>query len=147
MTASGVIGATGVRSFPYGGQQLRVLAELPEFGLAEMVVPPGFGGPVPHIHHRFDEGIYVIEGELLLTVEHDDPVPAPAGSFCFAPRGTRHTFANPTDSPVRVLGIWSPGAVGLAFMADVGALVPPQGRPDPALVAAAYHRHASELLP
>lgn len=139
------------RSIPYAGQAMRVLAEPGEavdgFAVVEMTVPGNFAGPVPHVHHGFDEGIYVLAGTLLLTFDRDEPVEAPAGAFCLAPRGVRHTFRNPRPTPARVLGLWSPGAAGLAFMADVGAVIPPGGAPDPAAVAAVYHRHHSELQP
>lgn len=147
MTIAGVTLPGAGRSFPYAGNPLAVLAELPGFAMAELVVPPRFAGPIPHVHHTFDEGIYVIDGELMLTVGHEEPVPAPPGSFCLAPRGIRHTFSNPTDEEVSVLGLWSPGPTGLAFMAEIGALIPPGGAPDPDAVAAAYARHASDLLP
>jgi hypothetical protein len=37
--------------------------------------------------------------------------------------------------------------VDARFMADIGAAMPPEGAPDPELVAEMYRRHASELLP
>jgi mannose-6-phosphate isomerase-like protein (cupin superfamily) len=135
------------RTFPYGGQPMQVLAEGDGFAVCEIAVPRRFAGPVPHAHHGFDEGIYIVDGSLLLTIGHEPPVEARAGSFFLAPRGVRHAFANPSDSPTRVLGVWAPGPAGLAFMADVGAVIPPGGAPDPAAVAEAYRRHASELLP
>ena len=135
------------RTFPYAGQPMRVLAETQGFAVVEMTVPPRFAGPVPHRHHAFDEGIHVLSGTLLLAYGTDDPVEAPAGSFCLAPRGVRHAFANPSDEPAQVLGVWSPGPAGLAFMADVGAAIPPGGAPDPATVAAIYAAHDSDLLP
>jgi mannose-6-phosphate isomerase-like protein (cupin superfamily) len=147
MTTGGVIRPGEGRAISYAGQPMHVLAELPDFAAAEMVVPPKFAGPVPHVHRTFDEAIYVLDGELLLTIGRDDPVVALTGSLCLARRGTRHTFANPTNRPVRVLGLWTPGPAGLAFMADVGAVIPPEGAPDPAAVAEAYRRHASELAP
>jgi mannose-6-phosphate isomerase-like protein (cupin superfamily) len=147
MTTGGVIRPGEGRMISYAGQPMHVLAELPDFAAAEMVVPPNFAGPVPHVHRTFDEAIYVLDGELLLTIGRDDPVVASAGSLCLARRGTRHTFANPTNRPARVLGLWTPGPAGLAFMADVGAVIPPEGAPDPAAVAEAYRRHASELAP
>ena len=85
---------------------------------------------------------------MLLTVSGDgSPVEAPAGSMFTAPRGARHTFSNPTDQGVRVLGLWSPAALGLAFIKDVGAVLPATGPPDAALMAAVYERRASTLLP
>ncbi len=89
----------------------------------------------------------MLDGTLLLTYGSDDPVEAPAGSMCVAPRGVRHTFANPSDRPVRVLGLWSPGPEALAFMTEIGAALPVGGRPDPQAIAEIYRRHASELMP
>jgi quercetin dioxygenase-like cupin family protein len=148
VSVHGVVVRSGEgRTFAYAGQPMRVLAETEGFAVVEMTVPPRFAGPVPHRHHGFDEGIHVLSGTLLLTYGTDDPIEAPAGSFCLAPRGVRHTFANPTDEPAQVLGLWSPGPAGLAFMADVGAIIPPGGAPDPAAVAAVYAAHDSDLLP
>lgn len=130
---------------------MRVLADsmpgFDGFAAVEMTVPPNFAGPVPHAHATFDEAIYVLDGRLLITAGYDDPVEAPSGSMCVSPRGVRHGFSNPDPTPVRVLGLWSPASVGLAFMADIGAVIPPGGAPDPAQIAALYRKHDSELLP
>jgi mannose-6-phosphate isomerase-like protein (cupin superfamily) len=147
MTAGGVIEPAKRRTFPYAGQPMEVVAEAAGFAVVEMIVPPRFAGPVPHAHHDFDEGIYVVDGSLRLTLGYDEPAEAGPGSFFLAPRGVRHAFANPGPDPVRVLGVWGPGPAGLAFMADVGAVIPPGGAPDPAAVAEVYRRHGSELLP
>ncbi|MCK9877348.1 cupin domain-containing protein [Frankia sp. Ag45/Mut15] len=151
MTHGTVIRPVDARTFPYAGQPMAVLAEptsgVDSLAAAEMIVPARFAGPVPHAHHGFDEALYVLEGTLLLTYGHEEPVEASAGTFCLAPRGVRHTFANPNASPVRVLGLWTPGSAGLAFMTDIGAIMPPGGAPDPDLVADLYRRHASDLLP
>ncbi|CAN5291279.1 hypothetical protein BH20ACT5_BH20ACT5_07980 [soil metagenome] len=71
---------------------------------------------------------------------------AAAGDLVLAPRGLRHTFSNPTDHPVRVLGLWSPGSA-MSFMADVGAALPAAGPPDMARIAEVYRRHNSEIAP
>jgi quercetin dioxygenase-like cupin family protein len=142
-----IVGPDGGRTFPYAGQPMRILAELAGVAVAEMTVPARFAGPVPHRHDGFDEALYVLDGTLLLTYGRDEPVEAVAGSMCVAPRGVRHTFANPAEMPARVLGLWSPGPAGLAFMVDVGAVLPAHGRPDPAAVTEIYRRHASELMP
>jgi mannose-6-phosphate isomerase-like protein (cupin superfamily) len=147
MTAGGVTNPGEGPTFRYGGQPMAVLAEGAGFAVCEMIVPPRFAGPVPHAHHGFDEGIYIVDGGLLLTIGDGPTVEARAGSFFLAPRGVRHAFANPGASPTRVLGVWAPGPAGLAFMADVGAVIPPGGAPDPDAVAEVYRRHASELLP
>jgi len=129
---------------------MRVLAEpsgADSFAAVEMAVPGHFAGPAPHVHHDFDEGIYVLQGTLLLSFGQDPPIEAPAGSFCLAPRGVRHTFRNPDRAPARVLGLWSPGAAGLAFIAEVGAVIPAGGAPDAGTLAEVYRRHNSALLP
>jgi quercetin dioxygenase-like cupin family protein len=135
------------RTFPYAGQPMRILAELAGFAVTEMTVPAHFTGPVPHRHDAFDEAIYVLDGTLLLTYGCGEPVEAPSGSMCVAPRGVRHTFANPSPMPARVLGLWSPGPAGLAFMTEIGAALPTEGRPDPAAIAEIYRRHAGDLMP
>lgn len=108
--------------------------------------PPRFAGPPPHIHHDFDEAIYVRTGALTMTRGRVGPEPAPAGTLIIAPRGIRHTFASPTDEPVHVLGVWSL-ASALDFMAEIGAALPAAGPPDPAQLAEIYRRHHSEIVP
>jgi quercetin dioxygenase-like cupin family protein len=74
--------------------------------LVENVAPPRWGGPFLH-RHDFDEGFYVLEGELVFQVE-DELFTRRAGEFSFAPRGVAHTFANHTDAPARYLLIITP---------------------------------------
>jgi mannose-6-phosphate isomerase-like protein (cupin superfamily) len=138
--------ADPMRSIPYAGEALRVLGESPGLAFCELTVPPRFAGPPAHIHHDFDEAIYVLSGALTMTRGRSDPEPAPAGTLILAPRGVRHTFANPTDEPVPVLGVWSPVGA-LAFMEEIGAALPASGPPDPAQLAEIYRRHNSELVP
>lgn len=76
----------------------------------------------------------------------NDPQHAPAGSLILAPRGIRHSFANPRATPARVLGLWSPGSA-LTFMEDIGAALPAAGPPDPTRLAEIYRRHNSEITP
>jgi mannose-6-phosphate isomerase-like protein (cupin superfamily) len=136
--------------FPYAGRPWHVLAGMQGAGpwaAAELVVPPRFRGPVPHVHDTFDEAIYVVDGALQVVVGHEEAVEAPAGSFLTAVRGTRHAFSNPSDEPARVLGLWSPAAEGLAFMRAVGAALPAEGPPDPEALRAVYEAHHSRLEP
>ena len=81
-----------------------------------------------------------------MTRGRTDPEPAPADTLILAPRGIRHTFANPTDQPARVLGVWSPLSA-LSFMEEIGAALPAAGTPEPAQLAEIYRRHNSELAP
>ena len=134
------------RLIPYAGEVLRVLGESKGLAFCELTVPPNFAGPPAHVHHGFDEAIYVLSGALTMTTGRSDPRPAPAGTLILAPRGMRHTFANPADEPAAVLGVWSP-AGALSFMEEIGAALPASGPPDPARLAEIYRRHDSEIVP
>jgi mannose-6-phosphate isomerase-like protein (cupin superfamily) len=134
-----------LREIPYAGDALRVLAESQGLAVCEMSVPAGFPGPPPHVHHDFDEAIYVVDG-MLQVLEGNSIVDAPAGTLVLAARGTRHTFSNPGTEHVRVLGLWGPGSA-LAFIEDIGAVLPASGPPDPARLAEVYRRHNSEVVP
>jgi quercetin dioxygenase-like cupin family protein len=148
--ASGLVRPGEGPSFTYAGSPVEVLAGADgsgPFSAAEIIVPAGFRGPIPHIHDTFDEALYVIDGALLAGVNDDEPAEAPAGSLLTAVRGTRHFFSNPFDVPARVLGLWTPAAVGLEFMQAIGAALPAQGPPDAELMRALYELHGSRLRP
>ena len=129
----------------YAGEPTRLLLGAAGLALVETAIPAGFPGPPPHRHHDFDEGFFVLDGELSFTAG-ETTVTGGAGTFVLAPRGLRHTFANPNSTPARVLGFWTPGT-GLDFFKDMGAALPDSGPPDPAAVAEVYRRHNSELAP
>jgi quercetin dioxygenase-like cupin family protein len=148
--ASGLVRPGEGPSFTYAGSPLSVLTGADgsgPFSAAELTVPAGFRGPIPHIHDTFDEALYVIAGTLLAGVGNDEPAEAPAGSLLTALRGTRHFFSNPFDQPARVLGLWSPANVGLEFMQVIGAALPAEGPPDPDLMRELYELHGSRLRP
>jgi mannose-6-phosphate isomerase-like protein (cupin superfamily) len=134
------------RLIPYAGDLIRVLGESEGLAFCELTIPPNFAGPPPHIHHGFDESIYVLEGALTMIRGRSAPEPVPVGGLILAPKGERHTFANPSDEPARVLGVWSP-ASALEFMEEIGAALPASGPPDPAQLAEIYRRHNSEIIP
>ncbi len=146
--ASGLIRPGEGPTFSYAGSPVEVLAggDGP-YSAAELVIPAGFRGPIPHAHDTFDEAIYVIEGRLLAGVNDDEAAEAPPGSLLTALRGTRHFFSNPFDQPARVLGLWSPADVGLEFMQVIGAALPADGPPDPQVMRELYEQHGSRLLP
>lgn len=62
--------------------------------------------PPLHIHHREDEGWYVLDGKMTFYVG-DAVLEATAGSFVYAPRGIPHTFTVDIE-PTRVLVVVSP---------------------------------------
>jgi quercetin dioxygenase-like cupin family protein len=76
-------------------------------GVVESHVPPGWEGPPLH-HHPFDEGFYVLEGELTFQLGEELRSATP-GDFVFAPADAVHTFANLSDAPARYLIVITPG--------------------------------------
>jgi mannose-6-phosphate isomerase-like protein (cupin superfamily) len=96
--------------------------------LVENVVPARWEGPPLH-HHQFDEGFYVLEGELTVQV-HDRIQTVKAGEFAFAPRGSHHCLANVSEQPARYLLVCTPAGFERYFdriAADqVGVAPPPE---------------------
>jgi mannose-6-phosphate isomerase-like protein (cupin superfamily) len=62
----------------------------------------------PHVHEGEDDAFYLLEGELIFTVEGRD-VTAPPGTFVLVPPGIEHSFHNKGATPVRMLNIHAPG--------------------------------------
>lgn len=74
------------------------------YTLVEVLEPEG-RGPL-HVHHREDEGFWVLEGELTFQIG-DETIKASPGSFLFGPKDVPHTYT--VDSgPARILFILSP---------------------------------------
>lgn len=136
--------AEPVRVIPYGRATLRVLAETQGLAVGEMEMPAGFLSPPPAIHNGFDEAIYVVSGSITVVRGHDHARTVSAGGLFLIPRGTRHAFANESDEPAQVLGMWSPGSA-LRFVTDIGAALPASGHPSLAVLGEIYRRHHSEL--
>ncbi|MFD8810927.1 cupin domain-containing protein [Streptomyces sp. NPDC059627] len=96
-----------------------------------------------HVHHRADEGIYVLDG--ILEIEFDDRRHrAPKGTFALLPHGVPHALRRASDPPPRVLQISSPGGWE-RYVEDLiaaGPAVLTEGRLDPARInpiAAEHH--------
>ncbi len=85
------------------------------------------GSPPWHVHHREDEGFYVIEGELTISVG-DKTYKAKAGDYLIAPKDIPHTYT--VDSPgfARILIICTPAGFEdcvRSMSTPVSSLVPP----------------------
>lgn len=90
--------------------QLRMLmrsADSP-FQMSAMVVdvPPG-GFVPPHAHGKEEEGYFVLEGALTLTIGDQSRTLTP-GDFGHVPPRTVHAYANTAAAPVRFLA-WTVG--------------------------------------
>ena len=112
------------------------------FGLIEQVVPAGFPGPPLHVHPEFEETFYVIEGRIAVRVG-DEAHEAGPGSVAVVPRGTPHTFANPTDRPVRMLVLVTPGGFERYFEALAAAVTERGGYPPAEELVAMSIAHGS----
>ena len=105
------------------------------------------GGPVgerrliapPHVHHRDDEAWYVLEGVLCIQMG-DHVVEARAGSGVLVPRGTSHTYWNPSPGLTRYLLIMTPNIHQL--IQDIHAMK----ERTPAALEAVFRKHNSELV-
>ena len=61
-----------------------------QFALIEAVGRKGSDAP-PHIHHREDEIFYILEGEIVFSV-NNRTIKGTPGTMIFLPRDVRHSF-------------------------------------------------------
>jgi len=111
----------------------------------EAIFPPGSGFP-PHLHRGFDEGCYVLEGQIVTAVG-DRAATTPTGSFAFFPRGVIHSFHNESTAPCRLLLWFTPTyASGIeGYMTALSQL--PPGPPDPDHLRAILEAYDTVLVP
>jgi mannose-6-phosphate isomerase-like protein (cupin superfamily) len=100
--------------------------------------PPRFIAPL-HLHRNDDEAWYVLEGTLVVRVGDED-IEVPAESSVLVPRGTPHTYWNPTSGKTRYLLIMTPN---IAQLIEAIHAMPER---TPATLQAIFRQHDSELL-
>ena len=100
--------------------------------LMDIVLAPGFSGPIPHRHHEMVDCFYVLEGELTLRLGEGEATAGP-GALGVVPPGNVHTFANRGQASVRVLNLMAPA--GLEQYIKRAAAEAAAGPPDPARMA------------
>jgi quercetin dioxygenase-like cupin family protein len=93
-------------------------------GLVRDVVPAGHAGPRLHLHPRFDEGFYVLAGELVFRVGAHVSI-VRAGEVALACRGEPHAFANRSDEDVPVLMFVTPAGFEQYFADGAADARPP----------------------
>jgi uncharacterized cupin superfamily protein len=97
---------------------------------------PGAAGGRLHMHFGAEEMFFVLSGQPSLRTQRGEESLAP-GDYVFCPEGRAgaHVFANPTDEPVRLLGM-SAGSFPdvVAYPEDGYAWVATRD-PDPELLA------------
>jgi mannose-6-phosphate isomerase-like protein (cupin superfamily) len=127
----------------------------------EAEVTPGFDVGA-HLHRGAEELFYVLDGELdLLAFEPElrtaggwqtwqsasgaRVMRGGPGATMFVPAGCPHAFANPGNTPTRMLFLVSPPGHE-RYLAEIGELVARGGPPDPAAIAEIRARHDIEQL-
>jgi mannose-6-phosphate isomerase-like protein (cupin superfamily) len=102
-----------------GGRQF-VLGATPDCGCASVtqfigLIPPG---RAPDHFHRYDEVIYVLEGEGTLEIGGES-APIRPGTCIHLPRTLVHCLANEGETELRVLGVFRPaGSPAEAYYPD-----------------------------
>jgi mannose-6-phosphate isomerase-like protein (cupin superfamily) len=132
------------REVEFLGSRARILVDGDEsdgrLGLVEMLdKPPGLMPPL-HVHHRDDEGFYVLDGELTLF-QPGAEVTLGSGDFFLARQGIPHTY-RVGDSGARCLVSSTPAGFE-RFVVAVAAL---EGEPDPEVLTALAADHEIEIL-
>jgi quercetin dioxygenase-like cupin family protein len=114
--------------------------------IVEVTEPPGAQAPL-HVHHREDEALYVLDGELHCRLG-DQELTAGLGQLVFGPRELAHTFkAGPSGA--RALVLLTPAGFKQMFQeGGIPAHTPPRHRPglrrptgDPAVGQVRHGRH------
>jgi mannose-6-phosphate isomerase-like protein (cupin superfamily) len=121
------------------------------YALVEVIEPAGAEGPL-HVHHREDEGFWILEGELTFRIG-DTTTKAGPGSFLFGPKGVPHTYR--VDSgPAKLLFILSPAGFEELILATSepapSLTLPPPGEPpteaEMEWLAGVAREHGAEIL-
>lgn len=134
--------ASPVIAPPLAGRVLGSSAD--SFVIAEWQDP---GGPASspryiapwHLHRSDDEAWYVLEGSLRIRAGEEEIELAP-GSGYMVPRGTPHTYWNPTAGRTRYLLIMTPKIY------DLIQAIHATSERTPAIMKALFERFDSELL-
>ena len=87
------------------------------FNLGIITMQPHRHGPEPHVHHEEDDAFYILDGELVFTVEGERVVAGP-GTFILVPPEVEHDFANESDAVARMLNIHAPAGFDLRVEQD-----------------------------
>ncbi|MCI4350357.1 MAG: cupin domain-containing protein [Thermoplasmata archaeon] len=111
------------------------------FTFFENLVAPKEGPPL-HVHGRENEMWYILEGRFRFRADTEIFL-APAGSFVFIPRGTRHCFQNLGESTSRILVMFTPAGMERFF--EQFAELPP-GRVNPEAYRAIAHDCAMQVV-
>ena len=112
------------------------------FSLIEQHVAP-FAGSPPHVCHREDKTVMVLEGQFEMLLGESIQQVGP-GAIVYVPRGALHHFRNNGASAGRLMVAVSPGGHE-RFLRDLSDVM--NGiAPDPMHIADVCRAHAIEML-
>jgi quercetin dioxygenase-like cupin family protein len=103
------LGRDGGEHVARGPRHHRILCELPELEVVELVFGPEFPGVPLHTHDDHVDAFYVLEGEVEFTVD-GETLRAGPGSYVAAPAGVPHGFRNAGEGELRMLNTHAPHA-------------------------------------
>ena len=92
-------------------------ADTPRFNLALIAIEAHRNGPPSHRHTEEDDSFYMLEGELVFTVEAEEIVAGP-GTFVLVPPGVEHDFANRSEAVARMVNVHAPAGFDLRLRED-----------------------------
>jgi quercetin dioxygenase-like cupin family protein len=120
--------------------------------IVEVTEPAGAEAPL-HVHHRDDEGFWILEGDVTFEVG-DETIEANEGDYVFGPRGIPHRFTVGANG-CRMLFILVPGGIEDVIRATSepaqSRTLPPHPEEEPSPqeiegVKAIVREHGYELL-
>ena len=120
-----------------------------QLSIVEVTEAPGAEAPL-HVHHREDEGFWILEGEVKLTVG-DETIEAAAGDFAWAPRDIPHAYTVGPNG-CRMLFLCTPAGFEnlvreMSVPAGQRTLPPPSDEePDFELIARVAEQNGCDLL-
>jgi quercetin dioxygenase-like cupin family protein len=119
-----------------------------QMAIIEITEPPGAEAPM-HVHHREDEGFWLLEGSATFVVG-DTTIEAAAGDYLFGPRDIPHGYTV-GDAGCRMLFLLMPGGMEELIIATSEPAAsrtlppPPEEEPDWEWLVATAHAYGIAL--
>ena len=113
------------------------------YTLAEFYGTVSGAWTVPHLHEKFDESFFVLDGRFTFTVG-DERIDATPGTYVLVPPDTAHTITA-AEGGGRFLTLMVPGGLEDMFF-ELGTM-PANAIQDPAARAAISSRYDSKPVP
>ena len=148
------IQTTAAPELDFLGARARILTDGDQtegrLGIVDMIEVPAGSMPPLHVHHREDEGFWLLEGDAIFEVG-GTTIEAHAGDYVFGPRDIPHRYTV-GDAGCRMLFVFTPGGfedvlLQMSEPATSRTLPPPSDEePDWERIAAIAEAHGCELL-